>query len=51
MGNFIMNAILFGIIYTDKGKELANQAVNYVYQQAKGLLGSTDEKENNDGRV
>lgn len=51
MGNFIMNAILFGIIYTDKGKELANEAVNFVYQQAKGILGNTTKKENEDGRV
>lgn len=49
MGNFILNAILFGIIYTDKGKQLANEVVNLVVEQAKYMLGTPNIKETQDG--
>lgn len=49
MNNLLLNAILFGIIYTDKGKELANDAVNFLFKQVKGLAGANTNKETNDG--
>ena len=49
MNNLLLNAILFGIIYTDKGKELANDAVNFLLRQVKGLTGTNTNKETNDG--
>lgn len=49
MNNLILNAILFGIIYTDKGKELANEIVGLAMKQAKYLFNTSNSKETKDG--
>lgn len=45
MNNFVLNAILFGILYTDKGKQLANDAVNLIVGQVKSMLSTKETTE------
>lgn len=51
MGNLLLNAIFFGIVYTDKGKKLANEVAEMVIKQAKTLLKSPSVKEAKDGEI